>query len=107
MRIQPCWIHDSQAGPVQGSMARHVDYSSCTEHERRIADILTQQKRAEGSFLRDQAVTAGMCDGERCASEQTRFADLRADNQPDACSPCSFDNLQGPQKSTHFLTPAG
>jgi hypothetical protein len=77
-------------------MARHVDYSSRTEHERRIADILAQQKRSKGAFLRDQSVTAGVCDGERCAREQTRFADLRADNQPDAGSSCPFDYLQRP-----------
>ena len=78
-------------------MARHVHYSSGTKHERRITDILAQQKRSEGAFLRNQSVAAGMCDGERCAREQTRFADLRADNQPDTGTACSFAYLQRPK----------
>ena len=48
----------AQTGARQHRMVGRVEHAAGAEHQRRIADIALQQKRAERAFLRDSASPA-------------------------------------------------
>jgi len=83
-------------------MIRHVKRTAGPEHQRWIAEIALEQEGSERPLLGHQAVAGRVRRREAGACEQTRFADLRADDHPHAAGSCVIDDTLRADEPAHL-----